>query len=416
MRTVVIGNRKLARHLLKHTLENDWEVVGAIVPQGELAAKQANYTPVSDLVSETDCQLHQTNDINSSDTFEWLQSVTPEVCFCGGWSQIIERRVLEIPDEGFLGFHSSHLPEGRGGAPVNWSLINGADQVWISLFYYEPGVDSGDVLTQGSVSVEKRDDIGTVFNELASEACRLVSTIRKDLESGSVDATPQSLQNATYRPRRQPQDGLINWDRDPKSQYDWVRAQTKPYPGAYTFYNGKKVVVWDGKPIERPTPDSLPGEILAITSGRGIDVRTGDGTFRITRMKAGSQPSRWADRYAREVGISVGDQFGHHHAPENWIYTSIQGTEDPTTFDTNLEVADTGKVVAMMYSGSPTDIDVSASLNEDIIFEESITLHDKFQQEIKYTPMKIGTHTLEVRFETENEQIDTRYLKVFVHE
>jgi methionyl-tRNA formyltransferase len=173
MRTVIVGNRKLARHLLRQTLADGWNIVGALVPAGKLAAKQANFVPVSELVAGTACELHETTDINSTETVEWLEAVDPDLCLCGGcpdlclcggWSQIIDKRVLDIPDRGFLGFHSSRLPEGRGGAPVNWSLIDGADEVWISLFYYEPGVDAGDVLAQGSVPVERRDDIATVFD------------------------------------------------------------------------------------------------------------------------------------------------------------------------------------------------------------------------------------------------------------
>lgn len=119
---------------------------------------------------------------------------------------------------------------------MNWSVIDSADEVWISLFYYEPDVDAGDVLTQGSVPVDHRDDIGTVLDALATEACQLASSVRHDLETGTVAPEPQSLSAATYQPRRQPQDGIIDWHRDPQVQYDWIRAQTEPYPGAYTFY------------------------------------------------------------------------------------------------------------------------------------------------------------------------------------
>jgi hypothetical protein len=93
MRTVIVGNRKLARHLLRQTLAEGWNVVGALVPAGELAATQANFVPVSELVADTACQLHATQDINSTETFEWLEAVDPDLCLCGGWSQIIETRI-----------------------------------------------------------------------------------------------------------------------------------------------------------------------------------------------------------------------------------------------------------------------------------------------------------------------------------
>ncbi len=416
MRTVIVGNRKLARQLLQHTLTERWNVVGALVPKGELAATQSNFVPFSELVADTECVLHETADINSTETFRWLREVDPDLCLCGGWSQIIDERILNVPDDGFLGFHSSQLPEGRGGAPVNWSLITGAKEVWISLFYYEPGVDAGDVLTQGSVPVEHRDDIGTVFDALANEACRLVSSVRESLETRTVTAKPQSLSEATYRPRRQPQDGIIDWNREPDEQYNWIRAQTDPYPGAYTFCEGDKLTIWDGKPVDVSSENTAPGEVVDIIPGEGFDVRTGGGVLRLTRLKPENRVSRWADRYACEAGLSPGDRLGKHHAPADWRYTGIRGPVQPTTFDTNLTRSERGELKVVSVGGSQFDLTVSATLNGDSIFEASTTVTGEYDETIPYSPTETGTHSIAVRFEVDGESVDTRYLKVFVHD
>jgi methionyl-tRNA formyltransferase len=416
MRTVIVGNRKLARHLLRQTLAEGWNVVGALVPAGELAATQANFVPVSELVADTACQLHETEDINSTETVEWLDAVDPDLCLCGGWSQIIEEAVLDVPDRGFLGFHSSRLPEGRGGAPVNWSLIDGADEVWISLFYYEQGVDSGDVLAQGSVPVEQRDDIETVFDALATEACRLTAAVRSDLEAETATAEPQSLSAATYRPRRQPQDGIIDWHRAPDAQYDWIRAQTDPYPGAYSFYQGTKLTVWEAEPVEVPVEAAAPGEVLDIVPGEGIDVRTGSGAIRLTRLKPDDRVSQWADRYAAEAELAAGDRLGRQHAPDEWLYTGIRGPEVPTTFDTNLTVGERGRLTVVSFAGSAADLTVSVTYDGEEIFESTVTVADDYRETVAYQPAETGTHTVAVRFAVGGERVDTRYLKVFVQD
>jgi len=415
MRTVIVGNRKLARHLLRQMLAEGWNVVGALVSAGELAATQANFVPMSELVVDTCCQLHETADINSTETVEWLTTVDPDICLCGGWSQIIDKQVLDIPDRGFLGFHSSRLPDGRGGAPVNWSLIDGADEVWISLFYYELGVDSGNVLTQGSVPVEQRDNIETVFDALANEACELVSSVRSDLEVQTTAAEPQSISAATYRPRRQPQDGIIDWDREPDAQYDWIRAQTDPYPGAYSFYRGTKLTVWEAEPIDTPVGAAAHGEILDIVPGAGIDVCTGSGAIRLTRLKPDNRVSQWADRYAAEAKLSPGDTLGRQHAPDEWLYTGIRGPEAPTTFDTNLTVGERGELTIVSFVGSTTDLTVSVKHNGEQLFESVITVTDDYRKTVCYEPTETGTHTVAVRFVVGGERVDTRYLKVFVH-
>lgn len=416
MRTVIVGNRKLARHLLQQTITEGWNVVGALVPAGELAAKQANFVSVSELVADTACKLHETEDINSTETLQWLKSVDPDLCLCGGWSQIIDEQVLDVPDRGFLGFHSSQLPKGRGGAPVNWSLIDGADEVWISLFYYEPGVDTGDVLAQGSVPVERRDDIATVFDALATEACRLTASVRGDLETGRVEAEPQSLSAATYRPRRQPQDGLIDWHREPVAQDDWIRAQTDPYPGAYSFYQGTKLTIWEADLLDLSARAAAPGEIIEIVPGSGIDVATGRGALRLTRLKPDDGISQWADRYAAEAELSAGDRLGRQHAPDDWVYTGIRGPEAPTTFDTNLRVGERGELTVVSFAGSSTDLTVSVTDDGEEIFESAVTVTDDYRETVDYEPAEPGTHTVAVRFAVDGDRVDTRYLKVFVQD
>jgi methionyl-tRNA formyltransferase len=416
MRTVVVGNRKLARHVLRQALAEEWNVVGAVVPEGRLARSQANFVPFDALVDGTDCALHETSDINSGETVEWLRDRDPDVCLCGGWSQIIDESVLDVPSEGFLGFHSSRLPEGRGGAPVNWALIDDSDEVWISLFYYVAEVDAGDVVARGSVSVEPRDDVATVFDALAVEACRLLSEAYPKLAADTVCADPQSLANATYRPRRQPQDGIIDWSRDPTAQYDWVRAQTNPYPGAYTFDDGTRLTVWESTPLDGVTPDVAPGTVVDTVDGVGLDVATGDGVLRLVRVQPGRDPPRWGDQYARDANLSAGDTFGREQAPATWLYTGIRGPERPTAFQTNLAPGETGAVDIVAFSGSSHNLDVTVSLDDRFLFRRSVTAAPDYHRRVEYTPSETGTRTLTVTFEQGGESVDTRYLKLFVGE
>lgn len=416
MRTVVVGNRKLARHILRRTIENGWNVVGAIAPEGRLATEQANFAPLEDVVEGQDCRVHRTDDINSERTIEWLASQSPNVCISGGWSQIVAERVLEIPSKAFLGFHSSKLPKGRGGAPVNWSLIEGVEEVWLSLFHYTCGVDAGNVVAQESVSVEERDDVATVFDALAVTACDMLESVRNDLGDGDIDGEPQSLSNATYRPRRQPQDGLIKWEREPGTQFNWIRAQTDPYPGAYTFHDGTRLAILQGEPLKGKVPmDARVGEVVEVVDGVGINVRSGDGLFCVMRVRPGNGPPQWADRYAADAGITPGDLLDWSAAPESWYYTGIAGPDDPTNFETNLAVGESGRVELVALSGSIHCFVQRVELNDKVIFENSVSVDPIANSRVEYTPVEPGIHTVRVTFEKEGDRVDTRFLKVFVH-
>jgi methionyl-tRNA formyltransferase len=285
----------------------------------------------------------------------------------------------------------------------------------MSLFHYSSGVDAGDVVAQGSVPVEERDDIRTVFDRLAIEACHLLDEVYDDLVTESANPEPQSLANATYRPRRQPQDGLIDWERSPQSQYDWIRAQTDPYPGAYTFHNGGRLTVWQAHPMEIDHSGVDPGTVLGITESNGVDVRTGNGAIRLIRVQRKDQPPRWADEYAVTAGLKVGDRLGRHTAPEDWLYTGIQGPTNPYVFETNLEYGDSGAVDIVVLSGSTHDVTVRATLEGTTLFEQSATVSLEYRKQIMYTPDTIGSHTLTITFKRDGTLIDWRHLNVFVH-
>lgn len=416
MRIVIVGNRKLARYLLQHLQDEDRNVVGALVAEGELAAEQANFAPFDKVVENTDCELHRTSDINSQSTVEWLNRTNPDVCICGGWSQIIKPKILNVPEKGFFGLHSSRLPKGRGGAPVNWSLINGAEEVWISMFYYETEVDAGDVVEQRSTPVEARDDIKTVFASLSTEACQLVSSVLSDLEQGTLNKQPQSVKDASYRPRRQPQDGLINWNHDVEVVNNWVRSQTRPYPGAYTFYGGNKLTVWRGKPVSTSSDGAASGEVIRIADGRGVDVQAGKGTYRLTRVQSGENPPQWADRFAHENDLSLGDRLGHHSAPKGWLYTGLKGLLEPKSFDTNLKTSETGTITVALLSVAQNDFTVQVFLDDEEIFSDSATMECEYLKDVEFSPPEPGVYTLSVEFKVGNKLVDSRYLKVFVHD
>ncbi|MFB6255830.1 MAG: methionyl-tRNA formyltransferase, partial [Haloplanus sp.] len=156
MRTVVVGNRALAKHVLASLLREGWNVVGAVSAAGEATREQAGYIPFDDLARRHDLSLIETTDINDDATRQRLADLEPDLCICPGWHQIIDERILEIPTEGFVGFHASDLPRGRGGAPVNWTIIHGASEITLSLFYYMPGVDAGDVIHKETIPIEAR--------------------------------------------------------------------------------------------------------------------------------------------------------------------------------------------------------------------------------------------------------------------
>lgn len=418
-RIVLVGNRNLARHVLIHMLENGWNVVGAVSASGGARRRQAGFVPFDEVADSHSIKLIQTEDINSERSANALAKLEPDICICPAWHQIIQPSVLEIPTEGFVGFHSSDLPRGRGGAPINWSILHGKDGISISLFRYSSGVDAGDIITKESVAVEARDDVGTIIHKLAVAACDALDSVRREFKQGTINATPQSAEEATYRPRRQPQDGIVDWDSKADELRDWVRAQTDPYPGAYTFFQHGKLTVWS---VTVPKGSQIYdneqlGAVTNIVPGEGVDVSVSDGIVRLSRVQPENKPSMWADEFAVRHNIQEGDVFGEHHAPSSWLYTGIRNESGGTKFfdATNLSVGEDAGIQAVISTRGNQEVTVRAYFNEQELISERVSPNGEKSVPVRYTPEVSGTHTLKIEFYENGERIDVRYLKVFVN-
>lgn len=392
--------------------------MGAVGAAGTPAQTQAGFESFERIAETYGIELIETADINDQDSRAALKNLEPDICICPAWHQIIEPAVLDIPTHGFIGFHSSALPRGRGGAPINWSIIHGEPEITISMFRYTPGVDAGDVLTRESVSVQERDDVSTVIDRLSLAACDALSTVKQELQGGVVNATPQSIEKATYRPRRQPQDGIINWESQATSVRDWIRAQTDPYPGAYTFFEREKVTIWSAEIPERDRVSNTgePGTVVDTVPGEGINVAVADALLQITRVQPDDGPRMWADNFASRYDIEEGDTFGQSHAPRSWLYTGIRDRSGGTDFSdcTSLSVGESTQVQAVILTQGKQEIQVNARLDErELLCETRMVRNEKYIP-VEYRIDNTGTHTLAVEFRRDGERIDVRYLKIFV--
>jgi methionyl-tRNA formyltransferase len=363
-RIIVLGNRGHSKQIFHALLNREWNVVGAIGATDGQNRGQSGYASFREICERENIPLVETSDISDPEVNSLYAETEPDVCICCGWTQIIPESTLEAPMWGTVGLHLSPLPEGRGGAPVNWQIIHGHESVTATLFRFVPEVDHGDILGQTSVRLESRDDISTMYPKLTEVSIQLVHEFLTDLSAGTITRTSQSYDDATYYPQRKPQDGLIDWDRSPEFQWNWIRAQTHPYPGAFTFYNGQKLIIWDATLPDQQTESGKPGEILGIEPGKGIDVQSGNGTIRLQRIQFEGLPTFWADDAAIHHDLSTGTIRGHpRHFPE-WVYTGIRDADGGFQYNTNMSLGNSVEILAVCCSHTtPVKVQINANFD-----------------------------------------------------
>ncbi len=198
--------------------------------------------------------------MGGADLTKALTAWKADLAIVVGWYYMIPRRLRDMFPLGVAGVHASMLPKYRGGAPLVWAIMNGETSTGVSLFYFEDGVDSGDVIAQRRFRIDADDTIATVYKRASAASVRLVTEFVPRMLSGTAPRTPQDHSQATVFPQRSPKDGLIDWSRTPDQIRNFIRAQTKPYPGAFTMINGKKITIWDADvEDEDGTTQNSPG-------------------------------------------------------------------------------------------------------------------------------------------------------------
>jgi len=226
-----------------------------------------------------------------AETEDWLTEREPDLLVVIGWYHMIGSSLRKLARYGAVGIHASLLPKYRGGAPLVWAIINGSRETGVTLFYLEDGVDDGDIIWQEAFAIADSDNIAEVVERSTEVSLRLVRRFIPMIDDGTAPRNVQDHASATYVPQRRPEDGLLDWNtKSARQAYDWIRAQTRPYPGAFTYAGGRKMTIWravtaDGIEFEGASPGQIVGDStpLVVCADGGLvqldEVQIGERLF-----------------------------------------------------------------------------------------------------------------------------------------
>ncbi|MBI4174474.1 MAG: methionyl-tRNA formyltransferase [Candidatus Aenigmarchaeota archaeon] len=306
MKIVVIGPTLLTRKCVEALIRKGERISAIYTLDDSLALGKSRFAIMDDF-AEKNIPLYKVKDINSPEVIEQIRKINPDLIFELGWSQIISPDILKIPGKGCIGVHASLLPKNRGAASLNWALIRGDKKTGVTLFYLAEKPDDGDIIAQKEFDIDDRDDIATLHCKSDDASVQLILENIDLIRSGTAKRIRQDPKQVTFTTRRKPEDGIIDWSRPARDIYNWIRAQTHPFPGAFTFWKGKKIYAWTAEPMNG---SGRPGEIISIEAKRGVLVGTGDGTILLKRIQIEDGVEMWADDFAERHDIKQGDILG----------------------------------------------------------------------------------------------------------
>ena len=232
--------------------------------------------------------------------FEFIKDFDVDVIASINYLFIIEQDIIDASKKLTFNIHGSLLPKYRGRTPHVWAIINGENKAGITAHVIDSGCDTGKVITQIEVPIELEDTGAMMLDKYAKAYFPLVNAVLDKLASGTLDLKKQDESEATYFVKRSPDDGEIVWDWESEQVRNWVRAQADPYPGAFSYYGGEKVVI-DKLTVEDTLSDDefSPGEIINIEPK--IVVKTGNGAVSLDVIRT------------KNYNFISGKQFDHEN-------------------------------------------------------------------------------------------------------
>ena len=271
-RVLFLGSKALGAAFLAalHRLEPG-ALIGAITIDDRHDVRTA-FNEIAAYCNSQGIPLHVARNRAHSETL--IRELAPQLCMISGWYWILSPAILSSVPHGFIGSHFSLLPKYRGGSPLVWALINGEPEVGVSLFSFVEGVDEGCIWAQQRVPVGADEYIGDVLQRLEAATLHTLDTRYRAILNGEVHPVEQDHSAATYCAVRSPCDGEIYWRSPAADVFNFIRAQSHPYPGAFTWLEGVRLTIWRAR-RDSAIHYGTPGQVSMVTPN-GVHVVCGD--------------------------------------------------------------------------------------------------------------------------------------------
>lgn len=275
MNIIFMGTPDFSVPILK-TLLDHYKVIAVITQPDRPVGRKRVLTPSPVKVEAEKHGIQVLQPEKIRDDYADIVALKPDLIVTAAYGQIVPRALLDAPELGCINVHASLLPKYRGGAPIHQAIIDGEKETGISIMYMEEKLDAGDVISKKAIPIHDQDDVGTMHAKLSQLGAELLIPTIEDLREKRANPVPQVHEEATFAPNIRREQEELQWDKTAQQLANQVRGM-RPWPGAFTWMDGKRLKVWAAMATDERTSEQ-PGVIIRA-SKEGIYVASGEGTI-----------------------------------------------------------------------------------------------------------------------------------------
>jgi methionyl-tRNA formyltransferase len=312
MRVVFLGTPDFAVPTLERLAASPHDVILVISKPDKPVGRRQVLTPppVVELADRLGIPVQQPKSLKGQQIAQALAHEQPDLAVVVAYGKLIPAALLEVPRLGFINLHPSLLPRHRGPSPIQWALVCGDRVTGVTTMSLDEGMDTGPILLQRKVEIERTDTTESLSPRLAQIGAELIVETVDGLEAGSITPRPQPEDGANVTPMLRRNFANVDWSMPARQLVNRLRGFT-PWPGLYTKFRGGRLKIFGLEEVV-PAPEGAesPGFVLAAEP-TGIVVRCGRrSAARITEMQREGRRRMPADAFLIGERVTRGEQLG----------------------------------------------------------------------------------------------------------
>jgi methionyl-tRNA formyltransferase len=274
--------------------------VAAVFSHRDAPDEEIWWRPCADLARANSIPIYFPESLHADEVAQ-VAALRPAIIYSFYYRNLLPAQLIALAPLGAYNLHGSLLPKYRGRAPVNWMLVNGEREAGATLHHMVERADAGDIVAQRAFAITDDDTALTLYRKIVPIGADLICRYHPLIASGTAPRRAQDLTQGSYFGRRRPEDGRIDWNWPARRIFNLVRAVTHPYPGAFGFIDGRKVLVWTSRIATEMGTRGAAGEVIADRADGAIEVAAGEGSVIISRV----QIEHGAEGIPREILKSI---------------------------------------------------------------------------------------------------------------
>ena len=287
LRIVFMGTPDFAVGILDTIYQNNYEIVGVITAPDKPAGRgqKVSTSAVKDYAVSKNLRLLQPTNLKSEDFLAELKSLNANLHVVVAFRMLPEV-VWKMPKLGTFNLHASLLPEYRGAAPINWSIINGETKTGVTTFFIDDKIDTGAMILSKETTIGANESAGELHDRLMQLGSEAVIETLHLIEEGKATTTLQTEHPEVKTAYKLNKDNCkIDWSQSGKTIFNLIRGLS-PYPAAWTYIkdgeNEWNVKIYAASFEEKEQTDAI-GSVT--TTKKEIFIATKDGVLKITSLQ-----------------------------------------------------------------------------------------------------------------------------------